>query len=449
MVTAHKIVKVEDRVERAKALLLEQFKDKQNINKIVDILVSEIQELDNAIVDVQELRTLSNAKGEQLEEIGAKLKVYRDNLGDEDYRTAIKVKILRSKSAGTENDIAEVIRLLLSDPSATITRPHPYTVELAAFLGCVGDTQAGIRQLAQFMPLNTNTRIVAKRSNVFCFVGGNGKGFSSYGGASGGQIASLVYSDYGTAQRKGYTTYKQSLPPVVTQNSPVLVSLPEVTGSIVTGSILVCTTGVWDSDLPLTYSYQWLRNGVPINAANNDAYTTVTEDEETNVSCQVIASNAAGLDSAVSNSILVLFEDPNDSGIDITSLPVSAIPSVTVSDGITIVTSSVELIFKSDGTWSLVKNGVEDTTGNYLTTTGVGAGGAYTISYQKLNTVDLITPTENAEITLSANVSFKQEIMSNYNLDVGGNYRVTITETSSGLFAQKDIYIGCLIVTTL
>jgi hypothetical protein len=451
MTTANKIVRVEDRVERAKGLLLTQFKDKTNINKVVEALVEEIQELDNAVVDLQMFRTLDDAQGVNLTEIGNQLKVPRDNLGDEDYRTAIKVKVLRSKSAGTENDVAEVIRLLLSDPSATITKPHPYTVEIAAFLGCIGDTSAGIRQLSQFIPLNSNTRIIAKKSGVFCFAGGDGLGFSSYGGASGGKIASLVYSDYGVSQRPNFTTYTAQIPPVIIANPPILVAAPEVTGSVVIGSILSTSNGAWQSELPLTYAYQWFRDGVPINGENTNTYTTTTDDQDSGISCRVSAINAAGNVSALSNTIIIFAVDPEESGILVTNIPVNIIekPTTSISDGDIPVTATAELIFLANGTYDKRFNGVSVETGDFLATTGAGAGDNFTITYQKLNGVDLVTPTVLAEIPLTSDILYKQKITVNRDFSVGGNYRVFIHNKVQNLTEYVDIYIGCEIKTTL
>ena len=449
MTTANKIVRVEDRVERAKGLLLTQFKDKTNINKVVEALVEEIQELDNAVVDLQMFRTLDNAKGVNLTEIGNQLKVPRDNLGDEDYRTAIKVKILRSKSAGTENDVAEVIRLLLSDPSATITKPHPYTVEIAAFLGCIGDTSAGIRQLSQFIPLNSNTRIVAKKSGVLCFVGGDGLGFSSYGGASGGKIASLVYSDYGVSQRPNFTTYTAQIPPVVITNPPVLVSPPEITGSVVTGSVLSTSNGVWQSDLSLTYAYQWFRDGVPINDENTTTYTTTIDDQDSGISCRVSAVNAAGNVSALSNTITISAVDPEDTGVNISLIynSIKTILSSAVTDGIDFKIVTSELIFNADGTINVRKNGVITFTGDYLSTTGVGAGDNYLVSYQILNGESLLEPTQLADLPLTSTVIFKQSINSNLTTSVGGNYRISISNNINDIVEEVDVFIGCEIIS--
>ena len=47
MTTAHKIKLVNDRVVRAKALLLSQFKDSPNINAFLEALVDELQVLEN------------------------------------------------------------------------------------------------------------------------------------------------------------------------------------------------------------------------------------------------------------------------------------------------------------------------------------------------------------------------------------------------------------------
>lgn len=431
MSTANKIVKVPNRVEIAKSFLLSQFKDKTNINKVVEALVEEIQELDDVIVDVQTLRTLNEAKDAQLDEIGAKLKVPRDNLGNEDYRTAIKVKILRSKSAGTENDVAEVIRLLLNDPSASIQRPHPYTVELAAFLGCIGETQSGIRQLSQFIPLNTNTRIISKTNPAFCFEGNVGLGFSSYGGASGGKMSSLVYSNYGVSQKKGYTTQITESPPVVVIDPPYVLSPPVVTGGNLSGDILTSTTGDWFSSVALTYDYQWYRGSLPINGANINTYTITNDDVDSEVSCKVTATNSSGSSARFSNKVLILSSAPPTGGIDLSSLPNYIENNYPYNQ--------TYLTLKSDGTWQSEVAGVVNT-GDWLETTGVGAGDNYSCYYTIISGNPLTAPTELSVLTLNEDVIFLQ------NIDtegiVGTTVEITVINDTSGIGATHQVFLG-------
>ena len=78
---------------------------------------------------------------------------------------------------------------------------------------------------------------------------------------------------------------------------------PVISGSTSLGSVLTSTTGTWTGDAPITYSYQWKRNGIDIGGATSSTYTIVVADSAANLTCQVTATNAAGFASAVSNTI--------------------------------------------------------------------------------------------------------------------------------------------------
>jgi hypothetical protein len=91
----------------------------------------------------------------------------------------------------------------------------------------------------------------------------------------------------------------------LTSTPPTVIDTPHVTGTGVVGNVLSCTMGNWNG-APSSYAYQWLRNGTTIAGATASTYTLVAADSGTNVSCRVIATNAAGPSSpSVSNAIAV------------------------------------------------------------------------------------------------------------------------------------------------
>jgi len=85
-----------------------------------------------------------------------------------------------------------------------------------------------------------------------------------------------------------------------------LVSSPVIYGDPHYGNILTCSTGSWSGKLPITYTYQWLRNGTPINGETNSTYLTVFNDVGLNIKCNVTAHNPLGILSALSNVIIVI-----------------------------------------------------------------------------------------------------------------------------------------------
>jgi hypothetical protein len=57
--------------------------------------------------------------------------------------------------------------------------------------------------------------------------------------------------------------------------------------------------------LPITYTYQWLRNGSDISGATSSTYTLVAADSSNLVSCKVTATNTVGSANATSNSLTI------------------------------------------------------------------------------------------------------------------------------------------------
>lgn len=83
---------------------------------------------------------------------------------------------------------------------------------------------------------------------------------------------------------------------------PVNTVLPVIADTFEIGQELTATTGTWTGTEPISYSYQWKRDGVNISGAINSAYTPTGDDDGTELSVTVTATNSAGSASATSNN---------------------------------------------------------------------------------------------------------------------------------------------------
>lgn len=91
-------------------------------------------------------------------------------------------------------------------------------------------------------------------------------------------------------------------------NAPVNTVAPAISGTLIVGQTLTCTSGTWTSDTGLIppYLYQWKRGGVNIGGATSSTYTLVSADAGTAITCQVTATDSDGSTNALSNSVTIL-----------------------------------------------------------------------------------------------------------------------------------------------
>lgn len=124
--------------------------------------------------------------------------------------------------------------------------------------------------------------------------------------------------------------------------APANTLAPAVTGAAIVGSVLSCTQGTWVNN-PLSYAYQWKRDGAAISGATSNSYTLVSADNGHVIICAVTATNTGG--SATANS------NPMTPG---SSVPANTVlPQFTDVDG-NAVTAPLEGmdLFLDPGTWS-------------------------------------------------------------------------------------------------
>jgi hypothetical protein len=89
--------------------------------------------------------------------------------------------------------------------------------------------------------------------------------------------------------------------------APVNLTAPKIDGAgLVNAKIDVIDDGTWSGDLPITFTYQWKKNGIDIIGETNNQYTTVLDDLGKSITCVVTATNISGSASATSNSIKIL-----------------------------------------------------------------------------------------------------------------------------------------------
>lgn len=429
MATADRIKLVSNRVERAKALLLSQFKDSPNINGLVKVLVTEIQELENVLNDVQTVRTLDGSYGVFLDEIGRQLKVERNGYSDNDYKSAIKIAMFKKTASATSEDIQRIVELLTGDSEAVLTNNYPYMMELTSYLFCVGDSQGGLELINQLFPANTAIKINKRFGRSWGFKSGNGFG-------SGATFNSLVYTKYGLENDPRFTSAQQAVIPPALPVPPSNVTPPVVTGGNEVGNVLTCSNGSWVGDEPITYTYQWLRNGADISGETNNTYTLVVADQGNLVSCVVTATNAEGSASVQSNAIDVSAITPPTSVFTTNLGLVDVYGARTLVAPADFKTAYASVNINSDGTTTQATPEVT-LSDRWLTTTGAGVGSDYTVSYTIVSGVSPIGMAPNTTYSLSANRVLSVEVSGEFPTVAAGTYLFTIRSISDPIISQS------------
>lgn len=104
-----------DHVEEAISNLIEFFKRKPKMVSTLTAFVNQIQDLEIMFFQLLNEVTLDNAIGVQLDGIGAIVGEEREGRNDDDYRLAIRVRILLNLSNGTPEEILTIVDTMLGD----------------------------------------------------------------------------------------------------------------------------------------------------------------------------------------------------------------------------------------------------------------------------------------------------------------------------------------------
>jgi Carboxypeptidase regulatory-like domain len=92
--------------------------------------------------------------------------------------------------------------------------------------------------------------------------------------------------------------------------APINTGAPVASGTPAVGQTLSCSNGSWTGTPAPTFTYSWLRDGVPITGATAATYVIQAADQGNGLTCKVTATNKSGTVSAVSNTLIVPVPTP-------------------------------------------------------------------------------------------------------------------------------------------
>lgn len=85
---------------------------------------------------------------------------------------------------------------------------------------------------------------------------------------------------------------------------------PVISGFPSAGQTLTTSTGSWAGSVPMSFSFQWFRDGAAISGATSSSYVVSPSDPSHFISAQVTARNLGGAASAASDPVSILAAAP-------------------------------------------------------------------------------------------------------------------------------------------
>ena len=106
------LTKITNHKEEELKRLLEQYKNKENLKKVLCIYADQIQEIEDLAFALYDRLSIDDSSGQQLDEIGEIVVQKRNGVSDKRYRTLLFVKIGINTSKGTPKKLTDIIQLL-------------------------------------------------------------------------------------------------------------------------------------------------------------------------------------------------------------------------------------------------------------------------------------------------------------------------------------------------
>ena len=105
----------------------------------------------------------------------------------------------------------------------------------------------------------------------------------------------------------------------ITASLPEPKEAPQVLGIPAAEERLTCGVGIWSGSSPLTFTFQWLRDGKTLAIATGDIYEVEAADEGHKIACRVTGTNAAGKAEAASTAVLISVRPPTSTARPVVS----------------------------------------------------------------------------------------------------------------------------------
>jgi hypothetical protein len=193
------VTKINDHIAQALNRVLEQYKESPRLLFMLSTSAEQVQELEDALIDLMDKTWINSAEGEQLDQLGLLLNVTRGGFSDAVYRTRLNAAIVRYTSSGRPEQVISAISLLSQADQIILEEIFPADIRVTAVgavspAGTLDELKAGIKGS---MPAGVSySALVISSSTPFVFDGDpypGGQGFGDVNDPSvGGNFAELL-----------------------------------------------------------------------------------------------------------------------------------------------------------------------------------------------------------------------------------------------------------------
>jgi hypothetical protein len=119
------IVQITDHIGEAKARLIQQYKDADNLKAILDSFNQQTQDLETVFYSLLEGRWVDNATGKTLDDFGTIVGQARSGFDDEFYRILLKLKMVENISQGETETVISAYKIVTRATEAFLDEHFP------------------------------------------------------------------------------------------------------------------------------------------------------------------------------------------------------------------------------------------------------------------------------------------------------------------------------------
>lgn len=188
---------IDDHVAIAKALLIEQFQPRPNINKLVEIMAGRVQGVENVASDLLTRRAIDTAEGAQLDIVGEIVGQPREGREDEEYRDAIRFRVQLNISNGEPETLIAAHRFFANPTLSNYLEAYPASVRMYSDGGSPPDNLGSL--LKSLAPVGVSVLVTHTIDTPFVLSSATGPPVSEGDGFSelihplvGGELAGIV-----------------------------------------------------------------------------------------------------------------------------------------------------------------------------------------------------------------------------------------------------------------